>query len=365
MRVLVTGSDGFLGRNLSLALAQSGQEVLKYDRNTAEPLAELAAKADFVMHLAGINRPRDPAEFFRGNAGLTEQLTGLLQKQRRSIPLLLSSSIQAAQNNDYGASKKQAEDLVFQYGKDTGSPVFVFRLENAFGKWSRPNYNSVVSTFCYNAAHGLPLAVRDCSAEVTFVYVDDIMAAFLSCLNRPGSMDIQHVKPVYPVTLGRLADTVRSFASDRENLMIADMQDDFTRKLYATYLSYLPAGGFSIPLHPHADQRGSFTELFHTPDRGQVSVNIIRPGIVKGNHWHHTKNEKFAVVAGECVIRFRKVGETDVYSYPVSGACPAVVDIPTGYTHSIENTGTQDAVVVMWASEIFNPEHPDTFFEEV
>lgn len=365
MKVLVTGSDGFLGRNLSLTLKQRGHEVLKYDRSTAEPLEELVSKADFVMHLAGINRPKDPAEFFQGNAGLTQQLIQLLQAQKRSIPLLLSSSIQAAQNNDYGASKKQAEDLVFQYGRDTGSPVFVFRLENAFGKWSRPNYNSVVSTFCYNTAHGIPLSIRDRSAEVAFVYVDDIMDAFIRCLDQPGSMEYLHVKPVYPVTLGQLADTVQSFAEDRRDLMIADMKDDFTRKLYATYLSYLPTDGFSSPLHPHADQRGSFTELFHTPDRGQFSVNVIRPGIVKGNHWHHTKNEKFVVVSGECVIRFRKVEETEVYTYHVSAEQPVVVDIPTGYTHNIENTGTQDAVVVMWASEIFDPEHPDTFSEEV
>lgn len=365
MKVLVTGSGGFLGRNLSLTLQQKGHEVLSFDRDIAEPLEDLVKEADFVMHLAGVNRPKNPEEFFQGNAGLTEQLIQLLQAQKRRIPLLLSSSIQAAQNNDYGASKKQAEDLVFQYGSKTGSPVFVFRLENAFGKWSRPNYNSVVSTFCYNAAHDIPLSIRDRNTEVTFVYVDDIAAAFISCLGKEGSDEILHVKPVYPVTLGRLADTIQSFASGRKQLEVADMGDAFTRKLYATYLSYLPVDGFSSPLHPHADQRGSFTELLHTPDRGQLSVNIIKPGIVKGNHWHHTKNEKFIVVSGTCVIRFRRVGDKEVYTYPADAEHPACVDIPVGYTHNIENTGTQDAVVVMWASEIFDPDHPDTFYEQV
>ncbi len=365
MNILVTGSSGFLGKNLCLILKQKGYQVLPFDRDTKETLPELMSQTDFVMHLAGINRPKDTSEFYKGNAGLTEQLIGLLKQQNKHIPLLISSSIQADLDNDYGKSKKEAEDTVFQYGRDTGSPVFVFRLENAFGKWSRPNYNSVVSTFCYNVANDIPLIIRDPKAEVTFVYVDDIVDAFISCIGKEGSTDYCHVKPAYPCTLGHLAEMIQSFRSSRDTLLVPDMSGELETKLYATYLSYLKEDEFSYPLVSHSDNRGSFTELVKSTDRGQVSINIIKPGITKGNHWHHTKNEKFIVVSGTCTIRFRKIGETEVISYTATGEHPEVVDIPTGYTHSIENTGDADAAVVMWCSEIFDPEHPDTFAEQV
>lgn len=364
-RILVTGSGGFLGKNLCLTLKQKNYEVLPFDRDTKESLEELVKQADFVMHLAGINRPKTAAEFYQGNAGLTEQLISLLEQQDRKIPLLISSSIQAELDNDYGKSKKEAEDAIFAYGKKTGSPVFVFRLENAFGKWSRPNYNSVVSTFCYNVANNIPLSIRDPKAEVTFVYVDDIVNAFISSIGKEGSTDYCHVQPVYPCTLGRLAEMITSFRTGRETLLVPDMSGDLETKLYATYLSYLPTDEFDYSLISHSDDRGSFTELLKSNDRGQVSINIIKPGITKGNHWHHTKNEKFIVVSGTCTIRFRKIGETEVYSYVASGEHPEVVDIPTGYTHNIENTGTSDAAVVMWCSELFDPEHPDSYAEQV
>lgn len=365
MKILVTGAAGFIGKNLCLNLKQQGHEVLEFDRNTEESLESLVSKADFVMHLAGVNRPLNPQEFYDGNANLTYKLIEILKKDGRKLPLLLSSSIQAARGNDYGKSKKQAEDLVFQYGKDTGTKVFVFRLDNAFGKWCRPNYNSVVATFCHNIAHGLDIQINDPNAVVPFVYIDDICRCFVECISKNGSDEILSVTPSYKVSIGKLAELINSFHDSRNTLAVPDMRDGFEKKLYSTYLSYLPEDAFSYPLNMHTDARGSFTEFLRTPERGQVSVNIAHPGIVKGNHWHHTKNEKFLVVKGTGVIRFRKVGTSEVITYPVSGEKLEVVDIPCGYTHNIENTGTDDMVTIMWANEPFDPEHPDTFYEEV
>jgi UDP-2-acetamido-2,6-beta-L-arabino-hexul-4-ose reductase len=365
MKILVTGAHGFIGKNLSLFLQQSGCEVLPFDLDTEKPLKELVDECDFVMHLAGVNRPKDNTEFTAGNVDLTSELIQLLKQTGRCIPLLLSSSIQAARENDYGRSKRQAEDLVFAYGRDSGSPVYVYRLDNAFGKWSRPNYNSVVATFCYNIARGLEVKVNDPAAEVPFVYIDDICRCFMDCLHGTGSDQYLSVRPSYTVTVGQLAALIRGFADSRTSLQVPDLQDGFAKKLYSTYLSYLPEDKFSYPLQPHADQRGSFTEFLKTPDRGQVSINISHPGIVKGNHWHHSKNEKFLVVSGEGIIRFRRIGTSKVQEYRVSGSRLEVVDIPTGYTHNIENVGAADMITVMWANEPFDPDHPDTFPEEV
>lgn len=364
MKVLVTGSGGFIGKNLCWFLKQSGYEVLEFDRSNEDCLEKLVSEADFVMHLAGVNRPISNAEFYSGNRDLTERLVDALEADHRYIPLLLSSSIQAERENDYGRSKKAAEDLVFAYGK-TGASVFVFRLENAFGKWCRPNYNSVAATFCYNIAHDLPIQISDPEAQVSFVYIDDICKTFIQCIGRKGSSEIFHVNPIYPVRLKDLSGMLHSFRNSRENRYLPDLEEGFEKKLYSTYLSYLPENQFAYPLESHADARGSFTEFVKSPDRGQVSVNISKPGITKGNHWHHTKNEKFLVVKGEAVIRFRKVGTEKIYEYPVSGEKLMVVDIPTGYTHSIENTGTEDLITIMWANEPFDPADPDTFFEEV
>lgn len=365
MKILVTGSSGFIGKNLCLFLKQGGQEVLSFDRDTEQPLESLVQECDFVMHLAGINRPMNPEEFYDGNANLTYHLVSLLEQQKRQIPVLLSSSIQAARENDYGKSKKMAEDLVFEYGRKTGSPVFVYRLDNAFGKWSRPNYNSVVATFCHNIAHGLEIQINDPEAAVPFVYIDDICSSFMACLHQQGSAEILSVQPSYTVTIGHLADLLVSFRDSRKTHYLPELKDGFEKKLYSTYLSYLPENSFSYLLQSHVDQRGSFTEFVKTPDRGQVSINISHPGIVKGNHWHHSKNEKFLVVKGTGIIRFRKIGEEKIIEYPVSGEKLEVVDIPTGYTHNIENTGDTDMITVMWANETFDPNHPDTFAEEV
>ncbi len=365
--ILITGAGGFIGKNLVATLKTAGYtDLMLFERDdTPETLAEYAARAGFVYHLAGINRPKDPSEFYAGNAGLTETLLSLLDKAGNKAPVLVTSSIQAALDNDYGKSKAQAEQAIFAHGQATGAPVYVFRLPGVFGKWCRPNYNSVVATFCHNSANGLPLSVRAPEYRLPLVYIDDVVASFVAALDgsctREGDFCV--VPVVHETTLGHLAETIEGFAKNRETLDVPDQTPgSLEQKLYSTWLSYLPADRFSYPLNMHCDNRGSFTEFLHTPVHGQVSINISKPGIVKGNHWHHSKNEKFLVVKGTGVIRFRALDSTEVIEYHVSGDKLDVVDIPTGYTHNIENVGQDDMVTVMWANEVFDPDHPDTFF---
>ena len=365
--ILITGAGGFIGKNLVATLKTAGYtDLMLFERDdTPETLVDYAARAGFVFHLAGINRPKNPSEFYAGNAGLTETLLTLLDKAGNKAPVLVTSSTQAALDNDYGKSKAQAEQAIFAHGQTTGAPVYVFRLPGVFGKWCRPNYNSVVATFCHNSANGLPLSVRDPEYRLPLVYIDDVVASFVAALNgnctREGDYCV--VPVVHETTLGHLAETIEGFARNRETLDVPDQTPgSLEQKLYSTWLSYLPADRFSYPLNMHCDNRGSFTEFLHTPAHGQVSINISRPGIVKGNHWHHSKNEKFLVVKGTGVIRFRALDSTEVIEYHVSGDKLEVVDIPTGYTHNIENVGEDDMVTVMWANEIFDPDHPDTFF---
>ena len=367
--VLITGSNGFVGRNLWVSLQQRKDVRLLYFDIENDPvtLPTLISQADFIFHLAGVNRPQNIEDFSTGNTGLTEILISYLLAQGKATPLLISSSTQAIQNNPYGVSKRAAEDAVFAYGRKTGAPVFVYRLPNVFGKWCRPNYNSAVATFCHNIAHDLPIQVNDPAVVMNLVYIDDVVGSFIAALNGRvgGAEDFCQVQPVHTATLGGIADLIRSFKASRDSRSIPDMADPFTKKLYATYLSYLPQGSFSYPLTMNVDERGSFTEFIKTVDRGQVSVNISKPGITKGNHWHHTKNEKFLVVSGQGVIRFRQVGSEEVIAYHVSGEKLEVVDIPTGYTHDITNTGETDMVTVMWCNEMYDPERPDTFFDKV
>ena len=371
--ILITGAGGFVGRNLVATLRALGcEDLLLFEKDdTLETLAGYCRRAAFVVHLAGINRPQDPGEFYRGNAGLTETMLQLLAEHGNRAPVAVTSSIQAALDNDYGKSKRMAEDAIFAHCKATGAPVYVFRMEGVFGKWCRPNYNSVVATFCHNIARGLPIEVRDPAYELPLVYIDDVVQCLLDVM-RHGSarMDGEgfcRIHPVHRVTLGRLAETLQGFARARgagglPTLAVPNLAaDSFEKKLYSTYLSYLPEDSFAYDLNMHCDARGSFTEFLRTPERGQVSVNISRPGIVKGNHWHHTKNEKFLVVRGEGVIRFRRIDSDQVIEYRVSGDKLQVVDIPCGYTHNIENVGDGDLVTVMWANEAFDPDRPDTF----
>ncbi|AJE03042.1 capsular polysaccharide biosynthesis protein CapF [Geobacter pickeringii] len=367
--VLITGAEGFIGKNLRVSLQQRNDtRLLSYDiQDDTSTLTYLLDQADIVFHLAGVNRPQNPEEFKTGNTGLTEKICRHLTSTGRKVPIAITSSIQAALENPYGESKRGAEEAVFAYGRETGALVHVFRLPNVFGKWCRPNYNSGVATFCHNIAHDLPIQVNDPNVIMNLVYIDDVLRVLIALLDGVAEVqdDFCMVKPVHTIKLGEIAELIQSFKESRGLRNIPDMADPFTKKLYATYLSYLPTDGFSYPLKMNIDVRGSFTEFIKTPDRGQVSVNISKPGITKGNHWHHTKNEKFLVVSGEGVIRFRKVGTDEVFEYQVCGERLEVVDIPTGYTHNISNTGVTDLVTVMWCNELFDPENPDTYFENV
>ena len=368
--ILITGANGFIGKTLitTLRAVRPDLHLLFYDiHNSFDELHAFVHSADFIYHLAGVNRPQSVDEFTSGNVGLTEQLIALLSETGRSVPLMLSSSTQALLDNPYGQSKRQAEDAVFAYGQETSAPVFVYRFPNVFGKWCRPNYNSAVATFCHNIAHDLPIKVNDPSVVMNLVYIDDVVDELLRALDgQPNRVDPFCLVPVvHTVTLGEIVDLIHSFKNNRADRSVPDMGDPFSRKLYSTYLSYLPTDQFSYPLKMNVDARGSFTEFLKTPDRGQVSVNISHPGIVKGNHWHHSKNEKFLVVSGKGIIRFCAIDGSEVLEYRVSGDKLEVVDIPTGYTHNIENLGDVDMVTIMWANEPFDPAKPDTYYLEV
>lgn len=369
MNILVTGSKGFIGRNLVAELQNLNySNIFEYNKDSElNLLDEYCKKADFVFHLAGVNRPKEEREFMDGNFGFTSRVLATLQKYQNTCPVMISSSIQAEIDNPYGRSKKAVENLLLDYSSVTGAKVLIYRFPNVFGKWCRPNYNSAVATFCHNIAHDLPIAVNDPSTEMKLIYIDDLLREMTKALvnheNRVG--DYCEVPLVHTVTLGEIVDLLYSFKKSREERSIPDMSHAFTKKLYSTYLSYLPDDQFSYELKMNIDQRGSFTEFIKTPDRGQVSVNISKPGITKGNHWHHTKNEKFLVVSGKGVIRFRKIDSDEIIQYFVSGAKMEVVDIPTGYTHNIENLGDTDMVTIMWANEFYDPNRPDTYFMEV
>jgi UDP-2-acetamido-2,6-beta-L-arabino-hexul-4-ose reductase len=377
MNILITGAKGFMGKNLIAELNNikegkaksynltSDLNLFAYDMDTDPALLDAYCReADFVFHLAGVNRPKEQSEFMEGNFGFTSVLLDTLRKCGNTCPIMLASSIQAELDNPYGVSKKAGEELLFAYGRETGAAVLIYRFPNVFGKWCRPNYNSAVATFCHNIAHDLPIQVNDRSVTLTLVYIDDVVKELIAALeghpNKEG--DFCKVPTEYRITLGEIVDLIYSFKKSRQNLQVPDLSDAFTKKLYSTYLSYLPEDQFSYPLKMNIDKRGSFTEFLKSPDRGQVSVNISKPGITKGNHWHHTKNEKFLVVSGKGVIRFRKIDEEKVLEYFVSGEKLEVVDIPVGYTHNIENLGDSDMVTIMWANEPFDPEKPDTYF---
>lgn len=369
MKILVTGAKGFIGKNLTAELKNRGYETIyEVDIDTADDeLYSYLNDCEFVFHLAGVNRPKDEAEFMEGNFGFTSKLLDGLKSSGNKAPVLITSSTQAEISNPYGISKKAGEDLMFSYGKETGAPVFVYRLTNVFGKWSRPNYNSAVATFCNNIASGLPITINDKSTVMRLIYIDDVVDEFIAAMNgRANIVNGYGMVPVEHVTeLGKIADMIYSFKESRTNGFLPDFSNDFEKKLYSTYLSFLPKDSFAYPLNKKSDDRGFFTEFVRSDDRGQVSVNVAKPGITKGNHWHHTKNEKFLVVSGEALISFRKYGESEVTEYHVTGDEMKVVDIPCGYVHNIANVGKKDLVTVMWANEVFNPNKQDTYYEKV
>ena len=398
MDILVTGAKGFVGRNLCASLynIRDGKdrtrpnlsigEIFEYDLDTDPSLLEeYCQKADFVFNLAGVNRPQNPEEFMQGNFGFASTLLDTLKKHRNTCPVMISSSIQATcigrYDNDYGRSKKAGEELIFAYGRETGAKVLVYRFPNLFGKWCRPNYNSAVATFCNNIANDLPITVNDRNAQLELLYIDDLIAEMLDALE--GSEhhcafagidtilcdDGQYcAAPItHKVTLGEIVDLLETFREQTSTLVMPEIpHNSFAKKLYSTYLSYLPKEKVSFPLKMNCDDRGSFTELLKTENCGQFSVNISKPGITKGQHWHHTKWEFFIVVSGKGLIQQRKIGTDEVLNFEVSGDKIEAVHMLPGYTHNIINLSeTENLVTVMWANEQFDPKHPDTFFEVV
>ena len=381
MKILITGANGFVGKNLvsTLKNIKDGkdktrnidiEDIYSYDvDNTIEDLKKYTGDCDFVFHLAGINRPKDISEFYQGNATFTETLCSLLEEHDNKSPILISSSIQASRDNDYGKSKKEGEEYLLNHGKKMDSKVYIYRLANLFGKWCRPNYNSVTATWCYNVANGKDIQINDPNVELPLCYIDDVVNEFINALEgnpTASKNEIYEVIPVHYIKLGELANIIKSFKESRGTLNVPNMKEgSLEKKLYSTYLSYLPKDRFSYPLKMNTDQRGSFTEFLKTEEHGQVSVNVSKPGITKGQHWHHSKNEKFLVVSGKGLIQFRDIYSDEIIEYYVSGDKLEVIDIPTGYTHNIINIGESDMVTIMWANEKFNPEHPDTYYEEV
>ena len=388
MNVLITGANGFVGRNLTQRLyalrdgrdrtrpALRIDEVLLYTRETApETLAAYCRSADFVVHLAGVNRPQDPEEFTTGNTDLTRTLLAQLRQSGNRCPVLLASSIQASltgryAGSPYGQSKRAAEALLRAYSEQTGAQGLIYRFPNLFGKWCRPNYNSVVATFCHNIARDMPITVSDPAAELELVYIDDLVDELLDAMEgHPHQADAGYFRvPVsHAVTLGEIVRLLRSFHDQPQTLLLPQIPDgSFAKKLYSTYLSYLPPEKVAFPLKMNVDVRGSFTELLKTDACGQVSVNITKPGVTKGQHWHNSKWEFFIVVAGRGLIRERRIGSDEVIEFAVSGERIEAVHMLPGYTHDIINlSDTEDLVTVMWANERFDPEHPDTYFEEV
>jgi UDP-2-acetamido-2,6-beta-L-arabino-hexul-4-ose reductase len=369
MRILVTGARGFIGRNLTTHLRQNpAYEVWGFDQeNSPTELEAWLAQADFVFHLAGVNRPQTEDEFQTGNVDLTAHICDSLQAQGKAAPLLLSSSIQADLDNPYGQSKRLAENVVTRYAEQSGATAFIYRLTNVFGKWCRPNYNSVVATFCHNVARDLPISISDPARELDLVHVDDVIAAFRSELDGTmlGGVVYRKAEPAHRVSLGRLADMLKSFRQMRQTLIVPDFGNVFTHKLYGTLLSYLEVDDFAYDLTKRSDPRGSLAEFVKSPPFGQIFVSRTKPGITRGNHFHHLKTEKFLVLEGQAIIRFRHIDSDEVIEYPVGGEMYRVVDIPPGYTHSIENIGEGTLVTLFWASEIFDPERPDTVWEEV
>ena len=382
MNILITGAKGFVGKNLVEALKniRDGNDksreitndinIFEYDIDTDESQLDVFCKdADFVFNLAGVNRPETEEEFMQGNFGFGSILLDTLKKHYNTCPVMLSSSIQAERDNPYGRSKKAGEDLFFEYSKETGAKVLVYRLPNVFGKWCRPNYNSAIATFCHNIARDLPITVNDRSVMMQLVYIDDVVDELIRAISGKENKknEFCEIPIVHQITLGEIVDLLYSFKESRENKNVPDMtENSFSKKLYSTYLSYLEPSDFSYKLKMNCDDRGSFTEILRTVNAGQFSINISKPGITKGQHWHNTKNEKFVVVSGHGLIQLRKIGTEEIVNYEVSGEEITVVDMIPGYTHNIINlSDTEDLVTFMWCNECFNPEKPDTFYEEV
>ena len=367
MRVLITGADGFVGKNLQLRLLERKDiEVLTYTR--ADSVADLPARlegVDVVFHLAGVNRPQDQQEFVIGNADLTQELSLAVQASRRRMRVLYTSSTQSLLENPYGSSKRQAEQTLQALAGINGTLVHIFHLPNIFGKWCKPNYNSAVATFCHNIARGLPLQIRDPNASVALVYIDDVLDRFISLMDgadaAPDAMGFERITPQFTVTVGELARQITEFRESRDNLVIDRVGTGFVRALYATYVSYLPVERFAYEVPQYGDARGVFVEMLKTPDCGQFSFFTNHPGVTRGGHYHHTKTEKFLVIKGHARFRFRHMQTGQVHELETRGEKPVIVETVPGWTHDITNIGSDELVVMLWANEIFDRVSPDTY----
>lgn len=366
MKVLVTGSEGFIGKNLCQHLKEmEGIEIFHFNRGDSFSVIKKNIKnINFIFHLAGVNRPENIEEFYKGNTDLTRSIVDLLKENKLNIPILMTSSIQAVKDNDYGKSKKLAEDLLMDYKNS-----FIYRLNNVFGKWCKPNYNSVVATFCYNISHNLDISINSENTEIELIYIDDLVKDILNVLkgNKPANKkdNFFYIKPIYKITLGELAYIIKSFKENTESILVPQTGNEFIKKLFSTYLSYLELDEMIFVPKMNIDNRGSFTELIKTVNCGQVSVSISKPGVVRGNHYHHTKMEKFMVVKGMAKITFKHIITGDLKEYFVDDKEIKIVNIPVGYTHKIENIGKDDMVLLLWCNEIFDPSTPDTYLMEI
>ncbi len=370
LKILITGTDGFIARNLRLRLAEvGGFEVVTFSRSTpAATLPALVLGVGTVVHLAGVNRPQDPTEYETGNAGLTRQLCEALATHAPGAALLLSSSTQAERDNPYGVSKRAAEEAVHAHSQATGAPVYVWRLPNVFGKWSRPNYNSAVATFCHNIARGLPITVNDPSTTLNLVYVDDVIATWLPLLQAlaRGERPVQRdVTPIYTTTVGELAAKIQTFRDSRQTLVSERVGTGLMRALYSTYVSFLPAEAFAYGVPMHGDPRGVFVEMLKTPDAGQFSFFTANPGITRGGHYHHSKTEKFLVIRGKARFRFQHMLTGERHELFTSGEKAEIVETVPGWTHDITNVGDEEMIVMLWANEIFDRQRPDTIAAEL
>ena len=368
MKVLVTGSNGFVGRNLISNLSLNKEiEIYEFNRkSTLEDLDEYTKDCDFVFHLAGINRPQDPKEFMEGNYELLNSILDSLKKNNNKCPVMMSSSIQAELDNDYGKSKKAGEELLFKYGKDNDIKVFVYRFPNLFGKWCKPNYNSVIATWCNNVSHNIDIKVDAPEKELNLAYIDDVCNELIKCLDNKETRDGDYcIVPItYKKTLGEISSLIKSFKENDRGIMVPSTGDVFTKDLYATYISYVPLNELVVDLEEHRDNRGVFCELVRTKEAGQVSISTTNPEVVRGGHYHNTKMERFIVVKGKAKIEFEHVIDHNKYEFEVSGDKLQYVTIPVGYQHSINNIGDDELVLILWANELFDPNIPDTYVME-
>lgn len=362
MNVLITGAKGFIGKNLSLFLKEQGKYVVtEIDRDSSESDLNVAlANADFVFHLAGVNRPKNESEFKEGNSDLTSHIVATLKASGRKVPLMISSSKQAANDNAYGISKAEAEKMVEAYGEETGSPYFIYRFPNVFGKWSRPNYNSFVATFCHNILNDINININDPNAAVTLIYIDDVCKCLMALLDGDIPSGETKVTPEYQTTVGYVADTLNEFKGSRDSLITENVGVGLERALYSTYLSYMQPSQFSYTIPSYRDERGVFSEMLKTKQAGQISFFTAHPGITRGGHYHHTKNEKFLVIKGRALFKFEHVITGERYELSIDSETPEIVETVPGWSHDVTNVGSEELIVMLWANEIFDREAPDT-----